>query len=101
MPVPKQRHTKSRRNRRRSHHALKAIRFVSCPKCSASVRPHHTCINCGTYRGHTVIDVLAKLSKREKKQKEKELARQEKEERGKEGGSLKSMPLSAEELSKR
>lgn len=79
MPAPKQRHTKSRRNKRRSHLALKSQNFSFCPKCKKPVLPHRVCENCGYYRGREVIDVLAKLEKREKKQKEKELKTAEKE----------------------
>ena len=79
MPVPKQRHTKSRRNRRRSHHALKGRIFGVCEKCNQPVLPHKVCPNCGTYKSREVIDVLKKLTKRERKLKEKELEKQEKE----------------------
>jgi len=37
------------------------------------VLPHTVCENCGTYRDRMVIDVLAKLGKKEKKKKEKTL----------------------------
>lgn len=94
MPVPKQRHTKSRRNRRRSHQALKKRSFSRCPKCSAEILPHQVCYNCGSYAGREVINVLKKLTKKEKKKKEKELAGQEKEQ-------SKSKELSLEELSKK
>lgn len=79
MPVPKQRHTKSRRNRRRSHQALSSPVVSLCPKCQSPIRPHHLCHNCGYYNGRQVIDVMAKLTKKEKKKKEKELAAQAKE----------------------
>ncbi len=94
MAVPKQRHTKSRRNRRRSHHALKKQGLSSCPKCGTNILPHRLCQNCGTYRGMEVIDVTAKLSKKEKKAKEKELTGQEKEQAQEKG-------LNMEELSKK
>lgn len=55
-------------------------------------------MNCGTYRGNTYIDVLAKLSKRERKTKEKEFRKQERESEKQEGAAK---PLSAEELSKK
>jgi len=35
------------------------------------------CRNCGWYNGRQVIDVLAKLDKKERKKKEKELAGKE------------------------
>jgi hypothetical protein len=41
------------------------------------VLPHHACPTCGFYKGRQVIDVFAKLSKRERKAKEKELAQRE------------------------
>lgn len=96
MPVPKQRHTKSRRNRRRSHIFLKKRVFSLCPKCKEPVLPHHFCSFCGTYKGKEVIDVLKKLTKKERKKKEKELAKKE----GKTEKESKQ-PLSLEELSKK
>lgn len=97
MPVPKQRHTKSRRNRRRSHHALGKIKLSLCSKCKEPVLAHHFCPFCGTYKGREVIDVLAKLTKKERKKKEKEMAKKEEEKTEKET----KKPLSLEELSKK
>ena len=79
MSTMRQRHTKSRRNKRRSHHALKAAVLNLCPKCRQAVLPHQVCPNCGIYNHREVIDVLKKLDKRERKKREKELAEQEKE----------------------
>ncbi|MBU2564238.1 50S ribosomal protein L32 [Patescibacteria group bacterium] len=94
MAVPKKRHTKSRRNRRRSHLALKKKNLSSCPKCGEPILSHHACNNCGTYKGRMVIDVLAKLEKKEKKLKAKELESQEKEQK-------QDKPLDLKELSKK
>jgi large subunit ribosomal protein L32 len=94
MPTPKRRHTKSKRDRRRSHHALKPKLFSSCPKCGEPIMPHRICFNCGNYAGREVIDVMAKLDKKEKKKKVKELAEQQKEQGGEKG-------LSMAELSKK
>jgi len=77
MAVPKQRHTKSRRNRRRSHHALDKQSFSNCPKCGSPILSHRLCQNCGSYNGREIIDVMAKLTKKERKLREKELAAQE------------------------
>ena len=72
--VVRMRHTSSQRKRNRSHHALGATRFSICAKCSSKVLPHTACLNCGNYKGREVVDVLKKLTKKEKKAKEKELA---------------------------
>jgi len=97
MAVPKKRHTKSRRNKRRSHQALKKVKLVPCPKCKELILPHHSCPFCGTYKGREVIDVLAKLTKKERKKKEKEIAEREKE-KTKQGAKK---PLNLKELSKK
>lgn len=67
------RHTRSHTRNRRSHHTLKSSSFSVCGKCGAATRPHAMCENCGMYRGRVVIDVLAKLDKKKRKQKEKTL----------------------------
>ena len=98
MTVPKQRHTKSRRNKRRMHLFLKEPVLNSCPKCKKSVLPHTVCQNCGYYKGEEVIDVLKKLTKKERKKKEREMKmKEEAEKKGvkKEGG------LNWEEMSKK
>ena len=98
MGVPKQRHTKSRRNKRRMHLYLKERVLALCQKCGKKVLPHTVCQNCGYYQGREMIDVLKKLTKKERKKKEKEMKAKEAEEKGevkKEGG------LSWEKMSKR
>lgn len=72
--VIRMRHTRAHTRNRRSHHALKAAKTSDCKKCGVAVLPHVVCMNCGTYKGREVIDVLKKLDKKEKKQKEKELS---------------------------
>ncbi|MBI2098386.1 MAG: 50S ribosomal protein L32 [Candidatus Wildermuthbacteria bacterium] len=97
MAVPKQHRSKSRQGQRRMHLFIKNLKLVACKKCGKPVLPHTLCENCGTYRSKTFLDVLAKLTKKERKQKQKELAAQE--EHPPAGGQSKD--LSAEELSKR
>ncbi len=96
MAVPKQRHTKSRRNKRRANIFLKASSLTTCPKCGKPVLSHTACFNCGYYKSIEVIDVLKKLTKKERKQKEKEISAKGTEE--KEG---QKKPLSWEGLSKK
>lgn len=71
--VIRMRHTKGKRNRVRSHHALKRANFGRCGHCGQDSVPHTVCKNCGYYKGRQVIDVLAKLDKKERKKREKEL----------------------------
>ncbi|KAF0138613.1 MAG: large subunit ribosomal protein L32, partial [Rhodospirillaceae bacterium] len=54
MAVPKKKTSKSRRDMRRSHHALRRINVVECPNCGELKRPHHVCDRCGHYKGRDV-----------------------------------------------
>ena len=45
--LPPQKVSKSRKRRRRSHHALKPIHYVRCPQCASAKLPHVSCGNCG------------------------------------------------------
>ncbi|MGO8868228.1 MAG: 50S ribosomal protein L32 [Alphaproteobacteria bacterium] len=55
MAVPKRKKSKSRRDMRRSHHALAAATYVECQNCGELMRPHHVCPACGQYRGREVV----------------------------------------------
>jgi large subunit ribosomal protein L32 len=55
MAVPKKKVTKSRRDMRRSHHALKTTKSIECPNCGELKRPHHMCPACGHYDGREVV----------------------------------------------
>lgn len=83
MAVPKKRHSKSRRDKRRSHLSLKAPQLVKCPKCNKPRLPHRVCPNCGYYRKEQMVDVFKKLEKKEKKKKEKEIEAEEKQKKKK------------------
>lgn len=71
MAVPKRRHSRATRDMRRSHHALKPLTLVACPRCQTQILPHMACPNCGFYRGREVINMLAKTDKKERKAKAK------------------------------
>lgn len=53
-----------------------------------AVMPHVMCENCGTYKGREMVDVLAKLTKKDRKTKERELE------------EAQQQPASMEDLSK-
>jgi large subunit ribosomal protein L32 len=91
--VPKQKHTKSRRNKRRMHLYLEEKTLTPCLHCKALILPHTVCANCGFYKGVEVINVLAKLEKKERKLREKDIQEAQKEEKS-------QKPPTMEELSK-
>ncbi|HUU92958.1 MAG TPA: 50S ribosomal protein L32 [Phycisphaerae bacterium] len=58
MPVvPKRRTSKTRKRKRRSHHALTPTQTVVCKRCGRATLPHAACSNCGHYRGRQVVTV--------------------------------------------
>jgi large subunit ribosomal protein L32 len=42
-----------------------------CPDCGSPKAPHAVCQVCGKYKGKQVLDVHAKIAKKEKRAKEK------------------------------
>lgn len=59
MAVPKKKVTRSRRNQRRAHDALKPVQAAECPSCGEMKRPHHVCPACGSYRDREVMEAGA------------------------------------------
>jgi large subunit ribosomal protein L32 len=57
MAVPKKKTSKSRRNMRRSHHALKPTNVLEDKHTGEIGRPHHVCRKTGMYKGVQIIDV--------------------------------------------
>ncbi|HYA02009.1 MAG TPA: 50S ribosomal protein L32 [Syntrophobacteria bacterium] len=55
MALPKKRHSRSRRDKRRTHDRLKETSLSLCSQCNEPKLPHHACPSCGTYRGREVI----------------------------------------------
>lgn len=55
MAVPKKKTSKSKRNMRRSHHALKPVGTVECGNCGEPKLSHHVCDSCGHYDGRAVV----------------------------------------------
>lgn len=57
MPNPKRRHSKARKNKRRTHDSLAPRPVGECPNCHEPKPPHHACPHCGYYRGRAVVAV--------------------------------------------
>ncbi len=55
MPVPKRRHSGTRRDKRRSHDAIGQPATSFCPNCQEPKLPHRICVSCGYYNGKKVI----------------------------------------------
>lgn len=94
MAVPRHKHTRSSVGQRRMHIFITPAALTSCIKCGKKVRPHTACMNCGYYKGREVVNVLGKLTKKEKKAKEKEMQAVEKEQK-------KEAPITMDNLSKK
>ena len=57
MAVPKYRTSASKRDMRRSHHALKSPGSSRCSNCGTVGHPHRVCMSCGHYKGKQVMKV--------------------------------------------
>lgn len=49
MPVPKRRTGKTRKNTRRSHHAMTPVNLTECQNCGEKIVQHRVCPVCGYY----------------------------------------------------
>ena len=56
MAVPKRKTSKSRRNKRRSHHKVKIINVVEDKKSGEFRLPHHVDLKTGFYKGRQVFE---------------------------------------------
>lgn len=52
--------------------------LTHCAKCAKAVRPHTMCAHCGYYKGREVVNVMAALTSKEKKARQKEIKETEK-----------------------
>ena len=55
MAVPKQKSSKSRGRKRRTHQNVTAPTITICPECQEAKLPHAACPECGVYRGRQVL----------------------------------------------
>ena len=61
MALPKQRHTRHRRDRARKQYDVQLVNTQECPKCKAPILSHRACPACGTYKGKEVLKRTPKL----------------------------------------
>ncbi len=55
MPNPKRKHSKTRRDKRRTHYKATASTTGNCPNCNAVKLPHRVCPECGYYNGRKIV----------------------------------------------
>jgi len=56
-PLPKKKHSRTRRDRRRAHDALQPKNLTQCSNCGEMCLPHRACPKCGYYKGREVFEV--------------------------------------------
>ena len=56
MAVPKRKTSKSRRNKRRSHHKLSSINIIEDKKSGEFRLPHHIDLKTGIYNGKQILE---------------------------------------------
>lgn len=64
MAVPKRKHSKSRRNKKRTGKGLKVPQLVRCSQCNEWKKPHLVCPNCGYYKGKQIVVIDTEKTKK-------------------------------------
>ncbi len=57
MAVPKRKTSKSRRNKRRSHHRVKTVNILEDKKTGEYRLSHHVDLKSGFYNGKKILDI--------------------------------------------
>lgn len=60
MSVPKQRHTKQRRDAKRDRFAIETVKTQTCTKCGKEKLSHRVCPHCGFYKGNEIVNTIKK-----------------------------------------
>jgi large subunit ribosomal protein L32 len=60
MANPTSRHSRSRRDKRRSQWKGQNPNSMKCPECGEPKLPHRVCASCGMYKSRTVLEVVEK-----------------------------------------
>lgn len=56
MAHPKRKHSKTRRDKRRTHDKAVAPTLYTCPNCKSAAIYHRVCPECGYYRGKLAVE---------------------------------------------
>ncbi len=56
MAHPKRKHSKTRRDKRRTHYKATEPTVSTCSNCGSSVLYHRVCPECGYYRGKPAVE---------------------------------------------
>ncbi|MCD6093701.1 MAG: 50S ribosomal protein L32 [Candidatus Omnitrophica bacterium] len=64
MALPKRRHSKTRRDKRRGQQKISKLSLSVCPRCGASKMPHRPCPKCGYYKDKQVLEIKTKEKKK-------------------------------------
>jgi large subunit ribosomal protein L32 len=57
MPNPKRRHSRTRRDKRRTNWKIRKPALSTCPQCKSRKMPHRVCPTCGYYKGQEIVSV--------------------------------------------
>jgi large subunit ribosomal protein L32 len=68
VALPKNKKSKSKRDKRRTHDKLKVASIVECPRCHNKKIAHRVCENCGYYNNREIIKIVNKEKSKEKSQ---------------------------------
>jgi len=56
MPNPKRKHSKQRRDKRRTHYKASVPTLATCQNCGAAIQYHRVCPECGHYKGKPAVN---------------------------------------------
>jgi len=66
MPLPKRRHSKTRRDKSRTHQRLISPLPGTCSHCGEVKLSHRVCPACGYYNNRPVVEIKEKKEKKKK-----------------------------------
>ncbi len=64
MAHPKRKHSRARRDKKRTHIKISDPALSLCPSCGQPKAPHHVCDKCGVYKGKQYVEIKEKKPKK-------------------------------------